>query len=466
MPESKKKSQMNKTQNNSSSSNKRQRKRRYDPVRVGILVVAALAILISFIFAIRAIFVRPKKDTTPDATVSSQTTEVSSANPANGTGMTEFSLTNFKNNLSLSVVKQPNSLADLEAQIDEYLTSHHYDKSKVSWAIQDLVTLEVAESDNSRKNFTAASTYKLPVCVYYYEEIAAGRINPSDQLEYTEEMREDEDDENLNQPIHRKYKVGDKIPIDELLEAALLYSDNIAGHMLYSHMGGYQEFKEIVAKYSDVPQAKSFFEETSNSINADYMMRLLNHIYFTPGTYNDLKYWLQYTAPDTFLNRTMKYTYIQKIGNINAVRNAVGIYNGMTPYTLSIYTDISKKDGMDILADLGELVYNYFQNRYASGFYDGMDLSQYSSLNAQMSTPYDVILYRDGPKGQKLPEMTPEEIKKMNEAIQEELYDEEPNQATSSSTNASSQTAPQPTPQPTTPSLSEGGEPSVDDNLR
>ena len=64
MPESKKKSQMNKTQNNSSSSNKRRRKKRYDPVRVGILVVAALAILISFIFAIRAIFVRPKKDTT------------------------------------------------------------------------------------------------------------------------------------------------------------------------------------------------------------------------------------------------------------------------------------------------------------------------------------------------------------------------------------------------------------------
>lgn len=458
MPKPNKKSQMNKNKTNSSSTNKRRRKRRYDPIRLGILVVAALAILISFIFAIRAIFVRPKKDATQDSIASSQTTEVSNVEQSTTNTTTEFSLASFKNSLSLSVVKQPNSLADLEAQIDEYLTSHNYDKTKVSWAIQDLVTLEVAESDNSRENFTAASTYKLPVCVYYYEEIAAGRINPSDQLEYTEEMREDEDDENLNQPIHRKYKVGDKIPIDELLEAALLYSDNIAGHMLYSHMGGYQEFKEIVAKYSDVPQAKSFFEETSNSINADYMMRLLNHIYFTPGTFNDLKYWLQYTAPDTFLNRTMQYTYIQKIGNINSVRNAVGIYNGMTPYTLSIYTDISKKDGMDILADLGELVYNYFKNRYASGFYNGMDLSQYQSLNAQMSTPYDVILYRDGPNGQKLPEMTPEEIKKMNEAIQEELYDEESSQSSSSSANASSQA--------TQPSVPDGAEPSVNDNLQ
>lgn len=466
MPESNKKSQMNKTKNNSSGTNKRRRKRRYDPVRVGILLVAALAILISFIFAIRAIFVRPKNDEDKDKTASSKTTEISSTEPSTGNETTEFSLINLKNSLSLSVVKQPNSLADLETQIDEYLTSHNYDKTKVSWAVQDLVTLEVAESDNSRENFTAASTYKLPVCVYYYEEIAAGRINPSDQLEYTEEMREDEDDENLNQPIHRKYKVGDKIPIDELLEAALLYSDNIAGHMLYSHMGGYQEFKEIVAKYSDVPQAKSFFEETSNSINADYMMRLLNHIYFTPGTFNDLKYWLQYTAPDTFLNRTMQYTYIQKIGNINSVRNAVGIYNGMVPYTLSIYTDISKKDGMDILADLGELVYNYFKNRYASGFYDGMDLSLYKDLNAQMSTPYDVILYRDGPNGQKLPEMTPEEIKKMNEAIQAELYDEQSSQTNSSTTDSSQKNESQAQQQPQQPAGQEGAEPSVNDNLR
>lgn len=463
MPESKKNPQMNKKQpqKKQSSSNKKRRKRRYDPVRLGIVVLAALAIFISCIFAVRAIFVRPKKDPKQDSTTSSQsTTENSSVGQSTEQEMAEFSLMNFKNDLSLSVVKQPNSLADLEAQIDEYLTSHNYDKSKVSWAVQDLVTLEIAESDNSRENFTAASTYKLPVCVYYYEEIAAGRINPSDQLEYTEEMREDEDDENLNQPIHRKYKVGDKIPIDELLEAALLYSDNIAGHMLYSHMGGYQEFKEIVAKYSDVPQAQSFFEETSNSLNADYMMRLLNHIYFTPGTFNDLKYWLQYTAPSTFLNRTMQYTYIQKIGNINSVRNAVGIYNGMTPFTISIYTDISKKDGMDILADLGELVYNYFKNRYESGFYDGMDLSQYKDLNAQMSTPYDVILYRDGPKGQKLPEMTPEEIQKMNEAIQNELYDEEKEESTSTPNDSAQQA---PTPQQLPPT-NENVEPSINDN--
>lgn len=409
---------------------KRRRKRRYDPVRLGIVIVAALAIVITLIFSVRALFHRPsKKDDESLASsseISTLVTEISDAmgSVVNGSAM-EFNLLDFKNNLYTAVVDQPNSLADLEAQINDYLTSKNINPAQVSWAVEDLVTKEIIESDNARQSFTAASTYKLPICVYYYEEIAAGRMNASDQLEYTEEMREDEDDENLNQPIHRKYKVGDKIPIDELLEAALLYSDNIAGHMLYSNMGGYQEFKKIVAKYSDVPQSASFFEESSNSLNADYMMRLLEHIYYTPGTFNDLKYWLQYTAYDTFLNRTVPGTYIQKIGNINAVRNAVGIYNGMTPFTLSVYTEVSKKDGMDILADLGELVLRYFQNRYASGFYEGMDLSQFSTLNAQMSSPYDVIALRDGPNGQKLPDMTPEDLKKMSEAIQEELNGEE-----------------------------------------
>lgn len=316
---------------------------------------------------------------------------------------------------------QENSLYDLKQQINAYLTEHNFDLNKVSWSVQDLITQEITQSNNAKQNFTAASTYKLPLCVYYYEEIARGNINPSDTLDYTEEMREKEDDENLNQPIHRKYKVGDKIQIDELLEAALLYSDNIAGHMLYEHIGGYDKFKEIVAQYTDQPQTEDFFSEQSNVINADYMTRLLHYVYNTPGTFNDLKFWLQYTAYDTFLNRNVPGTYIQKIGNINEVRNAVGISNGMAPFTLSIYSCISKTDGMNLLADIGQLCLNYFENRYNSNYYAGQDLTHYINLNGQMSNPPDLIEDRKGPDGQTLPELTDEEKKKMEEQNNEEL---------------------------------------------
>ncbi len=316
---------------------------------------------------------------------------------------------------------QENSLYDLKQQITAYLAEHNYDPTKVSWSIQDLITQEIVQSSNAKQNFTAASTYKLPLCVYYYEEIARGNIKPSDTLEYTEEMREEEDDENLNQPIHRKYKVGDKIQIDELLEAALLYSDNIAGHMLYEHIGGYDKFKEIVAQYTDQPQTEDFFSEQSNVINADYMMRLLNYVYNTPTIFNDLKFWLQYTAYDTFLNRDVPGTYIQKIGNIDEVRNAVGISNGLAPFTLSIYSCISKTDGMNLLADIGKICLEYFQNRYNSNYYAGQDLTHFVNLNGQMSNPPDVIEDRAGLDGQTLPELTEEEKKKMEEQNNQEL---------------------------------------------
>lgn len=339
-------------------------------------------------------------------------------------------LVNLKNVIETN--HQENSLSDLKQQITAYLTEHNYDPNKVSWAVQDLITQEIVESSNAKQNFTAASTYKLPLCVYYYEEIARGNINPSDALEYTEEMREEEDDENLNQPIHRKYKVGDKIQIDELLEAALLYSDNIAGHMLYEHIGGYDKFKEIVARYTDQPQTQDFFSEQSNVINADYMMRLLNYVYNTPNIFNDLKFWLQYTAYDTFLNRDIPGTYIQKIGNIDEVRNAVGISNGLAPFTLSIYSCISKTDGMNLLADIGKICLEYFENRYNSNYYIGQDLTHYINLNGQMSNPPDVIEDRAGLDGQTLPELTEEEKKKMEDQNNQELGN-----STSSETSSS-----------------------------
>lgn len=425
------------TKNMRKKRKKKKRRLRYDPVRLGIVIVVALAIVCTACFSVYGVvnmFRSGNKEKVSETIADSSSTSSSTSGSISNTTQITASVAADPSpalvrlaaaKTTMEAMFEDNSLADLKVQINDYLTNKGIDPTKVSWAIQDLVTGETVESNNARQNFTAASTYKLPLCVYYYEEIAAGRINPSDTLVYTEEMREEEDDENLNQPIHRKYKVGDKIQIDELLEAALLYSDNIAGHMLYSNIGGYTAFKEIVAKYASVPQTSDFYIESENLINADYMMRLLKYIYETPGTFNDLKYWLQYTAYNTFLNRDVPGTYIQKIGNINEVRNAVGIYNGTPPFTLSIYSCASKKDGLDILGEVGAMVLSYFTNRYYSGVYSAYDMTPYLELNAQMSTPPDVIEDRDGPDGQKLPEMTEEQKKKMSEAIQKELGGDE-----------------------------------------
>lgn len=406
---------------------RRKKKSRYNKL-IAVCVAGAIAIGACGylgVMGIRAIAGLFKPDTTQTAQASSQSSLSQSSlessiessivhTDAIDTDAID-SLKNMKAAISSGI--DTSELNDLKAQIEAYLSEHQIDTSKISWAVQDLTTGTFIESSNAREDFTAASTYKLPLCMYYYEEIAAGRINPNDTLLYSEAMREDEDKENLNQPIHRKFKVGDQIQIDELLEAALLYSDNIAGHMLYENLGGYSKFKQIVTKYSPIEQSPQFTSDRYNVLNADYMMRLLNIIYNTPGTFNDLKYWLQHASLETYLNRSLPAVYIQKIGNINEVRNAGGISNGNAPFSLSIYSSIGKHEGQDVIADLGVLCYNYFNNKFASGYYANEDFARVQMLNAQMSNPVDVIFYRPGPQGQTLPEMTPEEEAAAAEAL-------------------------------------------------
>lgn len=301
-----------------------------------------------------------------------------------------------------------NELSDLKGQIVGYLNENNVDLSKISWAVQDLTTDAYVESDNAAQDFTAASTYKLPLCMLYYEMISNGAIKPTDTIEFTEQMREEEDKENPDQPIARKFKVGDRIQIDELLEAALVYSDNVAGHMLYENLGGYSNFKSAALRYSSEPQSKEF-TSYQNVFNSHYMMDLVHYLYNTPGTFNDLKYWLKIATYDMFLNQSVPWTYIQKIGNIDATRNAVGYYNGEYPYSLTVYSSISKEEGEKILADLGSIVYNYFTNKYNSGFYNSYDRQRIIDLSSQIGTPEDVIVYRPGLNGQTLPPVTEQE---------------------------------------------------------
>lgn len=394
---------------------RRKKIQRLTIIALSVIVVAAIAIT-AMLGLIRAF--SSGRSLAPDSSaVSTRTSsQQQSVQPQEPNGLDQDQLLALRDDIRSELLSQ--ELQDLEAQINAYLDEHSIDRSKISWAVQDLTTGASIESDNSKTGFTAASTYKLPLTTYYYEQIAQGKINPDDTLTFTSNMLEKEDAENLNQPIHLKYAIGDEIPIDELLEAALLYSDNVAGHMLYENLGGYSEFKHLVSQYSDTPLGEDFYSDEKNCLSAHYAMQLLSHIYNTPGTFNDLKYWLQNATPDTFLNRDLYGVYIQKVGNINEVRNALGISNGSAPFSLSIFSAISKEEGYNILSDLGQLCYSYFNNKFASGYYSGTDQNRVAELNGQMSYPTDVVNLRPGPKGQTVRQLTPEEQQMAQEALQ------------------------------------------------
>lgn len=263
-----------------------------------------------------------------------------------------------------------NQLRDLQNLITEYFEENNIDQTKVAYAIQDLTTDAYVESDNARENVPAASTYKLPLTMLWYEMISNGAANPDNKMEYTEKMREDEDGENPNQPIGKMHKIGDQIRLGEVLEAAALYSDNIAGHMLFENLGGYPSFKIMALKYARNQQEQEF-TDYKNILNPDYTMDLAHALFNDQsGTWDDLKYWLYRAYMGGFLNRNQEYGFVQKIGNNQEVRNVIGYLPGNAPFSISVYSSIGAEEGEKMIGDLGSLCIDYFNKKYESGFYE------------------------------------------------------------------------------------------------
>lgn len=283
-----------------------------------------------------------------------------------------------------------NQLQDLKTSINNYLSENNIDASKVSYAVQDLTTGAYIKSDNAADNNLAASTYKLPLTMLWYEKIANGEVSPTQEFEFTENMLEKEDEENPNQPIGAKYKVGDKIPLSNLLEAAALYSDNIAGHILFENLGGYSAFKHMATKYSEHQQSKDFFNE--NKLNPDYTMDLVRHLYETSGTYDDLKYWLTYAGPHMFLNYNNPHGYVQKVGNNEEIRNVIGYAPTLYPFSVCIYSQIGDKEGEKLIGDIGDICWAYFEQKYNNGDYEMYDSSLAESRMA-IGSPQVALAY-------------------------------------------------------------------------
>ena len=87
-----------------------------------------------------------------------------------------------------------------------------------------------AWSLNGDQEFTAASTYKLPILMWEAQQVASGAVSPSDVLCYQDSDYEDGwfDD----------YADGSCFTRQELAERVGTYSDNTAAHILADEIGG------------------------------------------------------------------------------------------------------------------------------------------------------------------------------------------------------------------------------------
>ena len=243
----------------------------------------------------------------------------------------------------------------LEALIETYLKQNSISKEDVSIYISS-VDGEISCALNEEKYFVAASLYKIPLAMIYYEKIANNEMNIEDYLLYKSEHFEE------GGPIGAYYVPGDQITLKELLHSIIMYSDNTAGHILYENLGGWLEYKKMIQRYSSSTNYDDRYHSYENITNSIYMNDVLGYLYDHRQIFSSLITDMKSSMPHDYLNRNKNLDIAQKYGSYGQALNAIGLYyDNEIAYKIVILTDLGV-DAEKYIGDLSELCYDFFKN--------------------------------------------------------------------------------------------------------
>lgn len=205
-------------------------------------------------------------------------------------------------------------------------------------------------SINENRDFDAASTYKVGLNLLYYYLAFNGSINLSDNLTYFDYFYQD------GTGVLAGYCYnGMEIPIQELLDLSIIYSDNIATAMLSDYVGGYNSVREQVYTLLNIDYV--LYE---NLLTPKVSAQILKYVYDNkdlPG-FNHLVETMKNTV---FHDRLDKYIptnlVAHKIGSIDSCVHDIGIIFTDEPYIISIYTE-NLYNADEIIASLSKIIYN------------------------------------------------------------------------------------------------------------
>ncbi len=239
---------------------------------------------------------------------------------------------------------------NLEQEINDYLENNNIEHDQISIVVTNLNTMEEIIINNQMP-FRAASTYKLPLAMLYYDEINANNLSLED-LYILEEQHFEE-----GGPLLEYYGPGDYIDLQTLLSDMIQFSDNTAAHLLYQSYGGWNTYRNDALRYTDKEVDDSFFEP-ENYFTTQYTNDLLVYLYQFQDNYELLLNDMANSFPTEYLNETMPYSTYQKHGNYDIYYSAIGLVLDENPYTISIFTTLGY-NGKTHIGQINQLVHEY-----------------------------------------------------------------------------------------------------------
>lgn len=239
----------------------------------------------------------------------------------------------------------------LAKDIEAYFQENGIDHEKVAYCITDLEH-NIKYSMNEKDEFIAASIYKLPLAMLYYDKVNEGEYTLDSTFTYSGYMHEDAG------VISSDYGIGSQVPLSDLLNDLIIYSDNDAGHILYENLGGWKEYKEAMTNYTD--SISENYYTMDNVTTANTMNDVVTYLYDHKEDYKGLIKNMEEAEPGEYLDRDTQLSMPQKYGMYDSALNSVGFVECNTSYSIVVLTSLGDK-GADVMANINRIAYEHFK---------------------------------------------------------------------------------------------------------
>ena len=263
-------------------------------------------------------------------------------------------LTEIEEDQNMEVENDDNSQyidMSLEKDIEAHFQENGIDHEKVAYCITDLEH-NIKYSMNEKDEFIAASIYKLPLAMLYYDKVNEGEYTLDSTFTYSGYMHEDAG------VISSDYGIGSQVPLNDLLNDLIIYSDNDAGHILYENLGGWKEYKEAMTKYTD--SISENYYTMDNVTTANTMNDVVTYLYDHKEDYKGLIKNMEKAEPGEYLDRDTQLSMPQKYGMYDYALNSVGFVECNTSYSIVVLTSLGDK-GADVMANINRIAYEHFK---------------------------------------------------------------------------------------------------------
>lgn len=239
----------------------------------------------------------------------------------------------------------------LAKDIEAYFQENGIDHEKVAYCITDLEH-NIKYSMNEKDEFIAASIYKLPLAMLYYDKINEGEYTLDSTFTYSGYMHEGAE------VISSNYGIGSQVPLSDLLNDLIIYSDNDAGHILYENLGGWKEYKEAMTKYTNSISENYYTMDNVTTVNT--MNDVVTYLYDHKEDYKVLIKNMEKAEPGEYLDRDTQLSMPQKYGMYDYALNSVGFVECNTSYSIVVLTSLGDK-GADVMANINRIAYEHFK---------------------------------------------------------------------------------------------------------